>query len=208
MNAKSQNMYLVSRLVSLMIVTSTIACAAYAADLKTASTAKAIGAIAASTIRSGNSLEASGFSSANDAVKAFADAYAAKGQAEAVEFNAGIVRSADGTFGYAAPISGEPSATTVNVSGYHRTLRDQFGEGYVALAHTSLDNDTRFSPVDANDATIMPIYQVLSSGQTWLLDKNIVRDRLRSETTQGPGPLRVYLQRHEGMSGECVNSCG
>jgi hypothetical protein len=208
MNAKSQNMYLVSRLVSLLIVSSSVAYGAYGADLNTVPTANAIGAIATSTIRTGNSLEASGFSSANDAVKAFADAYAAKGQADAVEFNAGIVRSADGTFGYAAPISGEPSATTVNVSGYHRTLRDQFGEGYVALAHTSLDNDTRFSPVDANDATIMPIYQVLGSGQTWLLDKNIVRDRLRSETTQGPGPLRVYLQRHEGMSGECVNSCG
>lgn len=208
MNVTSQKTYLVSRLASLLVVSSSIV-GAYAADVSTpVQMSNAIAATTSSTIRTESSLEASGFKSANDAVEAFGKAYAAKGQTEAVEYNAGIVRAADGTFGYAAPLSGEPSAATVNVSSYHRRLRDMFGDNYVALAHTSLTDDTRFSPIDANDAAIMPIYQVLSSGQTWVLDKNIVRDRLREDTIQGPGPLRVYLRRHEGINGECVGSCG
>jgi hypothetical protein len=209
MNVKSQKTYLVSRLVSLIVVSFTVAGAAIAAESDVAVSARnEIASITASNLPTRGSLEASGFKSANDAVEAFAKAYAAKGDAESVEYNAGIVKSADGTFGYATPISGALSATTVNVSGYHRSLRDQFGGDYVALAHTSLDNAARFSPIDVNDATIMPIYQVLSSGQTWRLDNTIVRNRLRGETTQGPGPLRIYLQRHEGMSGECVSACG
>ena len=209
MNVKSQKTYLVSRLVSLIVVSLTVTGAAVAAESDSALSARSeIASITASNLPTRGSLEASGFATANEAAEAFAKTYATKGEAESVEYNAGIVKSPDGTFGYAAPIGGAPSATIVNVSGYHRSLRDQFGSGYVALAHTSLDNDTRFSPVDVNDATIMPIYQVLSSGQTWRLDNSIVRNRLRTETTQGPSPLRVYLQRHEGMSGECVSACG
>jgi hypothetical protein len=204
MNLKLQHVFIRAGLAT---VVSAIALVASAGELAV-KTHNAISATVVSNIPKQDGLEAGGFASANEAAGAFAKAYAAKSGAQSVEFNAGIVRSSDGTFGYASPVSGPTSATTVNVSDYHRTLRDQFGDGYVALAHTSLDNDTRFSPVDANDATIMPIYQVLGSGQTWLLDKNIVRNRLREDTIQGPGPLRVYLQRHEGMSGECVNSCG
>ena len=206
MNVNSQKTYLVSRLISLAVVSCIAGSAAFAAESNTIR--NEIMSIAPSNLPKSGSLEAGGFATANQAAEAFAKAYAAKGQIESVEYNAGIVKSPDGTFGYATPMSGAPSATIVNVGGYHRSLRDQFGGGYIALAHTSLDNDPRFSPVDVNDATIMPIYQVLGSGQTWRLDNTIVRDRVREEAAPGPAPLRVYLQRHEGMNGECVSSCG
>lgn len=209
MNVNSQKTYLVSRLVNLIVVSFAITGAAIAAESDaTVSARSEIASITASSIPARGSLEASGFATANQAAEAFAKTYAAKGEAESVEYNAGIVKSPDGTFGYAAPISGSPSATTVNVGSYHRSLRGEFGSGYVALAHTSLDNESRFSPIDVNDATIMPIYQVLNSGQTWRLDNTMVRDRVREEATPGPAPLRTYLQRHEGMSGECVSACG
>ena len=153
MNVKSQKTYLVSRLVSMIVVSLAAAGSATAAGSNAVVSARnGIASITASSIpKSNGSLEASGFASADQAAAAFAKTYAAKGQAESVEYNAGIVQSPDGTFGYAVPIGGAPSATTVNVGNYHRSLRDEFGSGYVALAHTSFDNEARFSPVDVND---------------------------------------------------------
>ncbi|MCO4321243.1 hypothetical protein [Aliidiomarina quisquiliarum] len=153
------------------------------------------------------SIEAKGFGSANEAAHAFGEKYGPLGLDGPREYNTGIIQLGDEEFGYVKPLAGELGSKTVSVGAYDAALQARYGDAYISLAHTHFDSNLIFSSYDVQVAQILPLYLHNRSGQTLLLNSDIIRRTIRGSSYKGPNALRQYLNSNQGMQGECVYGC-
>jgi hypothetical protein len=154
------------------------------------------------------SMAASGFSSRNDAARAFGDVYGPMSvDGTPQEFAAGIIKVGPDNFGYTAALEGAVRGRTLAVGALHRALGKAYGRSYVAMAHTHWDANQSFSSYDLHFAQVMPLYLRNTSGQTRLLDRSIINRTLQSSNIRGANRIQTYLQTHSTIPGVCTHGC-
>lgn len=153
------------------------------------------------------------FGSPDEAAIGFGDEYGQRGIAERIEYNTAIVQSPSDLVGppsyaYTSPLAGEAGSKTVRLGEYLKVVgRTHGARNVVALAHNHFDSNQRFSGVgyDTSVAQIMPLYLRNTSGQTRLLNREIIRRESRG--TRGPNPVKNYANSNSGFGGVCIHGC-
>ena len=153
----------------------------------------------------------SGYLTANEAATAAGVRFGKIGIDTQREFQVGIIKIADGNFGFTNSYWGAPSANVVNVQTAIDALTTRYGDNFVAWGHGHFDGNLKFSGIglDYTFAKTRPLY-LYNGKETRLLDNKIINKELFNNHANASNIYSVknYIFVNRGFNGVCINGCG